>query len=157
MIIVDVEASGLHQESYPIEIAWQDSNKSSSFDSFFIRPASTWNFWDDYAETEIHHISRDTIVEQGISIEDACLRLNKSLDGKTVYSDAVEYDQRWIMKLFDEAKVKPSFNFGSVLDVLPKGGEYQLSQLVDNAYIKHRALDDARQIAGWMNQIINEE
>ncbi len=157
MIIFDIEASGLHQESYPIEIAWQDSNDRNNFDSFLIIPANSWTHWDDYAETEIHHISRDSVVEQGISIEDACLRLNRSLVGETIYSDAVEYDRRWMMKLFDEAGVKPTFSFGSVLDTLPEGGEFRLSQLTDNAYIKHRALDDARQIAGWVNQLINEE
>lgn len=155
MIIFDIEASGLHPESYPIEIAWQDSNEPSHFDSFFIRPTSNWTYWDDYAETDIHHISRDTIVEQGISVESACLRLNQSLKEKTIYSDAIEYDKHWMMKLFDEAGVKPAFSFGSVLELLPKDGEYRLSQLAESSHIKHRALNDARQIAAWMNQLRN--
>ncbi|WP_250657070.1 hypothetical protein [Alkalimarinus coralli] len=157
MVIFDIEASGLHPESYPIEIAWQDSNEPSHFDSFFIRPTSNWTYWDDYAETEIHCTSRDTIVAQGISVEDACLRLNQSLKEKIIYSDAIEYDRHWMMKLFDEAGVKPTFNFGSVLDTLPEDGEFRLSQLTETAYIKHRALDDARQIAGWVDQLINEK
>ena len=157
MIILDIEASGLHLDSYPIEIAWQDSSEPSNSDSFFVRPASNWTFWDEYAETEIHHISRDSIVEQGISIEDACVRLNKPLEGKVIYSDAIDYDRRWMMRLFDEAGVKPTFSFGSVLDTLPEDGEFRLSQLTENAYIKHRALDDARQIAGWVNQLLKKD
>ena len=85
------------------------------------------------------------------------MRLNRSLDGKTIYSDAIEYDRRWMMRLFDEAGVEPAFNVGSVLGSLPEDGEFRLSQLADNAYIKHRALDDARQIAGWVAQLINEQ
>jgi len=153
MIILDIEASGLHPESYPIEIAWQDTERSDNFDTLFIKPAETWTYWDDYAETKIHHISRHTIIEQGIPIEDACLRLNRSLEGKTIYSDAIEYDQRWMMKLFNVAGVVPTFNFGSILDFLPQDGELQFNQLLEEAEIKHRALDDARQISSFINKL----
>jgi hypothetical protein len=157
MIIFDIEASGLHQDSYPIEIAWQESQEPCRFDSFLIRPAITWTHWDDYAETEIHHISRSTLVDKGISIKEACIRLNTALTGQTIYSDAIEYDQRWMMRLFDEADIKPKFSFGSVIEKLPADGELLLCKLAKNSYIEHRALDDARQIAEWVNQIIKEE
>ncbi len=154
MIIVDVEASGLHQESYPIEIAWQDSEQPESFDSFLIVPADDWTYWDEYAESEIHHISREQLFDSGITVNEACERLNSALINQVIYSDAVEYDQRWLMKLFDETEIKPTFSFGSVIDLLPKGGDLKYNKLLESAPVKHRALDDARQIAAWVHHIL---
>jgi len=86
MIIFDVEASGLSAESYPIEFAWQDSENQNCFDSFLIKSSSEWTHCDSFAETEIHHISREMLEFDGISIEEACNRLNTNLSGKTIYS-----------------------------------------------------------------------
>lgn len=58
------------------------------------------------------------------------------------------------MGLFYEAELMPTFNFGSVIALLPKGGDFKYSQLLENAPIKHRALDDARQIAAWVHHIL---
>lgn len=157
MIIFDIEASGLHPESYPIEIAWQDSNDPESYDEFFIKPASGWTHWDDYAETEIHHISRKTIIESGISISEACSRLNTALEGKTIYSDAIDFDKRWMMRLFNQADLEPLFNFGSVLDLLPSTSDRIHFETLQNTPVKHRALEDARQIAKWMNLLLDSQ
>ncbi|UZE94500.1 hypothetical protein [Alkalimarinus alittae] len=73
MIIFDVEASGLSDDSYPIEVAWQDSNDPECFDSFLINPNETWKHWDDYAEidnalmTLENDISKFLITIHGIS------------------------------------------------------------------------------------------
>lgn len=146
MIIFDIEASGLSRESYPIEIAWQDSANSENFDSFLINPADAWRHWDEYAENEIHHISRDTLLLKGISIIEACARLNKQLFGKTIYSDAIEHDQRWMLKLFNEAGINPDFYFGSIYDVLDKDSLGAFSSSFDVERVTHRALEDVRQI-----------
>jgi hypothetical protein len=146
MLIFDIEASGLSRESYPIEIAWQDSANSENFDSFLINPADAWHHWDEYAENEIHHISRDTLLLKGISIIDACARLNKQLFGKTIYSDAIEHDQRWMLKLFNEAGINPEFCFGSIYDVVDKESIQVFVSSGDFEHVVHRALDDVRQI-----------
>jgi len=73
---------------------------------------------------------------------------------EVIYSDAVEYDQRWLMKLFDETEIKPTFSFGSVIDLLPKGNDLKYSQLLESTPVKHRALDDARQIAAWVHHLL---
>ena len=157
MIIFDIEASGLHPESYPIEIAWQDSDDPESYDEFLIKPASGWTHWDDYAENKIHHISRKMINESGISISEACARLNTALEGKTIYSDAIDFDQRWMMRLFNEAGLEPLFNFGSVIDLLPSIADRIHLETLQHTLVKHRALDDARQIAKWMNQLLDSQ
>lgn len=146
MIIFDVEASGLSDDSYPIEVAWQDSNDPECFDSFLINPNETWKHWDDYAEQEIHHISRNTLQLEGISTTDACIRLNTKLAGKTIYSDAVEYDQKWLLKLCDESGIAPEFSIGSIYQFIDEEKLRKFESSIDSERIIHRALDDAKQI-----------
>lgn len=153
MIIFDVEASGLSSQSYPIEIAWQDRDDASVFDAFLLTPHDTWKHWDEYAEKEIHHISREQLISEGISINEACLRLNDKLRGITIYSDAIEYDQRWMMKLFEQAEVKPEFSFGSIFDVITAQEIFRFRDTFECKEVVHRALDDVRQIIECLNKL----
>lgn len=109
LTFIDVEASGLEPSSYPIQIGWLDTN--GSYDEFLINPetASCWDFWDDYAESDIHKISRADCIRNGLSIYEAADRLNRLLRGLIVISDAADYDHSWIMKLMDEAGCDPTF------------------------------------------------
>jgi len=154
MIIIDVEASGLAEQSYPIEIAWQDTENVNQFDSFLIQPLDSWSYWDDHAEQVIHHISRAELFQKGISPAAACDRLNQHLRGKTVYSDAVSYDQRWVTSLFEAVGMRMELSFGSIYDRLPAGCREKYSTLIENEPVKHRALEDARQIATWVCWLI---
>lgn len=153
MYIIDVEASGLAAESYPIEIAWLDSEDPDSFDSFLIVPDPTWIHWDEYAENEIHHISRAMLEEDGITLEEACERLNFKLSGKEVYSDAVDFDRNWIQRLFNTVSVEPTFKVRSIFDLLPENAEQDYDALVFDQVVVHRALDDARQIASMVAKL----
>ena len=101
MICIDLEASGLARESYPIEIAWK-CTKSGASDCFLINPDTVpeWHYWDECAE-ELHGIEPDMLQREGISADQACFRLNRALAGKDVVSDAVEYDGFWLRRLFD--------------------------------------------------------
>jgi hypothetical protein len=51
MIIFDVEASGLSNQNYPIEIVWQYRYVASHFDSFLINTLETWMYREKYSET----------------------------------------------------------------------------------------------------------
>ena len=153
MVVIDVEASGLADQSYPIEIAWQDSEKRGEFDSFLIKPFDDWTYWDDHAEQAIHHISRAELFLKGISPEEACNRLNQRLKGQTVYSDAIRFDQGWIMKMFESAGMEISFGFESIFSQLPKGNLENYNILVEKETVKHRALNDARQIIQWVRHL----
>jgi len=153
MYVIDVEASGLAAESYPIEIAWQDSKDPDNFDSFLLLPDPAWTYWDEYAENEIHHISRAMLAEGGIPLEEACERLNLKLSGKEVYSDAVDFDRNWIQRLFNTVSVEPTFTMRSIFDLLPENAEQDYEALVSDQIVVHRALDDARQIASLVANI----
>lgn len=145
MIILDCEASGLHPDSYPIEIAWFDM-ESGEEDSFLIKPASFWTYWDPNAE-DIHHIDQAKLLTEGVNVFIATMRLRKSLAGKNVYSDASGYDQFWLEVLFDACDEDIPFPVKSVYDLVSQDQYGHLSEQLMMAQRPHRALDDCKIIA----------
>lgn len=153
MIILDVEASGLGDDSYPIEVAWQHRLNPSLFDSFLIKPAPPWQHWDAYAEEQIHHISRDMLASDGIAVVEAATRLNASLRGQTVYTDAPSYDRRWIATLFRTAAMEQFFEIQDVRFFVPPDKESAYRRRFKMTPVRHRALDDVRQIINCVNYV----
>ena len=116
---LDVEASGLGSLSYPIQVGWVDSDGNE--DEFLINPntsRSNWNYWDKYAETNVHGISRERCVNEGLSVYEAARRINNQLRGLRVISDARDYDWGWLLRLFKEAGIDPLFELYDIRDVL---------------------------------------
>src|SRR4051812_36508491 len=114
---VDCEASALKAESYPLKIAW--ANPDGSIESYLIRPHWSWTDWDDYAEREIHHISRDTLRAEGRPATEVATRMNEALDGRVLYTDAPEFDGHWIGRLFEAAGLAPTFTLGEAYSLIP--------------------------------------
>jgi hypothetical protein len=100
--ILDIEASGLNEESYPIEIAWCALEGADEF-SVLINPESAggWDSWDDFAESAIHGISRSECCERGENVVVVANRLEQLLNDHPVFSDAPYQDQQWLNRLFD--------------------------------------------------------
>lgn len=151
MIILDVEASGLGSESYPIEIAWAHRFDPTRYDSFLIKPPENWTYWDAYAELQIHGISRDVLASEGILVEEAVARLDESLSGETVYSDFVPVDRPWVVRLYQQLGREPSFTFRPLQSLLPpdKVGDY--SRDYGTTPTEHRALADVRKMIRTLN------
>lgn len=142
VICIDFEASGLGPRSYPIEVAWKCGFTGEN-DSFLINPESGYNWvdWDITAE-EMHHLTIDELLSDGVSVRDACRRLNKRLNGKTVTSDAFDFDYFWMRRLYESAKMKPTFDMQGVDKVLD-GPQLIQYRLIANAQVRnHRAMDD---------------
>ena len=156
MIILDVEASGLDPDSYPIEIAWQHRSNSKLYDSFLIRPAEAWVYWDGYAESHLHGLSRCALESAGIPVDAAAQRLNHRLNGLTVYTDVPDYDRGWIEKLFLAAGVERTFAVRSLFSLIPpsKVGAYEQHAALTRR--GHRALDDVRQMIKSLNYVCPE-
>lgn len=144
-IIVDVEASGLHVDSYPIEIAWFDFETKES-DSFLIKPASFWTYWDPEAE-KIHGIDLSELILRGISVFEASDRLISSLKGRTVYSDAVAFDGMWIDCLLEASGEDRSITVDSIYKLVPEHKYAELGERLSLSERPHRALEDCRIIA----------
>lgn len=99
---LDVEASSLSMDSYPIEIAWSDP--SGGIESHLINPyvVEDWTDW-DYNAQQIHGFSRKQCREEGISPEQLCKLMDQSIKpGEILYADGGAFDENWVEVLYGE-------------------------------------------------------
>jgi hypothetical protein len=98
-VFLDFEASSLQDRSYPIEVAW--NNTDGSIESYLIDPSSTseWTDWSAKAEA-LHGISRARLRNEGRKPLWVCRRMNEALAGKTVYCADPDFDGMWLATLF---------------------------------------------------------
>lgn len=155
MIILDIEASGLSIESYPIEVAWQHRYMASACDTFLIKPNDDWTHWDKHAELCIHQIPRQALFDEGIPVKDAAERLNAQLAGQLVYTDAVDYDRPWIKRLFNAAGIAMDFKLLCVYSLIDPAKVEAFKRKQAGKTTKHRALADARNIVEVLNYFHN--
>ncbi len=151
LTFLDIEASGIHDDSYPIEIGWVDTEGNES--SFLIKPIPEWTHWDLKAE-QIHGIPRSQLLDQGITIHQACLALNEQLGTEDVYSDAAVYDGEWLNTLFNAARIKPSFTLRDIRELLDRLSTDQFTtffKILKANPPPHRAVPDAKRMADAIN------
>ena len=146
VICIDIEASGLGPRSYPIEIAWKCS-KTHRGDTFLINPDSafSWTDWDVNAQ-HMHGLNRDQLLAEGISVQEACKRLNAALAGHAVYCDALEFDYFWIRRLFEAARMRPAFKLRGLESILKGEQLIQYSLVAKTQIRRHRAMDDVEDL-----------
>ena len=156
MFVIDIEASGLGDDSYPIEIAWGHRYDPTFYDTFLIRPARDWTHWDNHAELNIHGLSRETLYREGVSVQDAVARLEQHLRGKTVYSDHVASDRPWVVKLYSQLGREPSFEFRPVQSLVRPDKVSEFCLRYSSTPIRHRALADVRKIISTLNYFAPE-
>lgn len=143
--IIDVEASGFGEDSYPIEvgIALEPGHKYCTL----IRPVTGWQHWDEQA-AQVHGISREELTMYGRPVTQVADELNRLLKGKTVFSDGWVVDKPWVSKIFYAAR-KPMLFQVSPLEMILKEPQMQhwhetMQQLHEQAGItRHRASNDA--------------
>lgn len=114
--LIDIEASGLGPESYPIEIGI--SLGAHHLESWLINPewVDEWidsGGWDELSET-VHGLTPETLSEQGEDPLRVVSALNRRLAGMTLYSDGAEYDREWVRRLFAATLLRPAFEIRSV-------------------------------------------
>jgi hypothetical protein len=147
---LDVEASGLGPDSYPIEVGWCDIDDRRG--SVLIRPAPGWTHWQPAAEA-IHGIARAHIEAEGVPVTGAAARIAEAVAGRTLYSDNPMMDGLWLARLFAAAgwaempvRVEDTVALalsaeGRVSDMGWEQAERVARRI---APITHRAADDAR-------------
>lgn len=143
--IIDVEASGLGADSYPIEIgvALQPDQRYSCL----ITPAPSWLHWDDGAE-RLHGISRAKLQASGAPVAQVAQTLNDRLEGLLLFSDGWVVDKPWIGRLFREARVSMAFHISPLELILtePQMAIWQDEKrkvIADLNVNRHRASVDA--------------
>ncbi|WP_298905093.1 exonuclease domain-containing protein [uncultured Aliiroseovarius sp.] len=99
-VFIDFEASSLSPQSWPIEvgIAWLDGNRVV-VESKLIKPDPSWPEGDWNPESEaVHNIPRSDL-EDAEPAKDVAQWLRSITIGRTLVSDAPEFDQRWLDRL----------------------------------------------------------
>lgn len=108
-VFVDVEASGLHDASFPIEVAW--GGDDLAVESFLIRDEA-WLAdparWDPAAE-RLHGISKDTLLAEGRCPAEVAARMNATVGARVLLSTNAHHDARWLTTLFRRAGVTAAF------------------------------------------------
>jgi len=156
VICIDLEASGLASDSYPIEIAWACTETGRS-DSFLINPASApgWTYWDEFAE-ELHGIEPELLQQEGIDVGAACERLNRALEGEQVISDAFDYDGFWLRRLYRAAGVQPAFRLVGLDAVLSGEQRIQYQFIARTQFRRHRAMRDVEDLISAIRTVLHE-
>lgn len=100
LVFLDFEASSLGKNGYPIEIGWVFED--GRCENHLIRPAPDWTDWSDEAEA-IHHISRDTLIDEGTPHEIVARRMVDQLTGHDLLASAPSWDGKWLSALLRAA------------------------------------------------------
>lgn len=147
--IIDVEASGLHVDSYPIEIAVLVEGQVHSW---LIKPSDQWQHWCVRAEA-LHGIARRELLSKGLDLTVVANELNTLMAKASgiLYSDADRWDDDWINTLYTQAGIKPTFHILSIYDLLSNDQAYQFQKNIrglaaSDKYRRHRAGEDVRMI-----------
>ena len=144
--VMDIEASGFGQSSYPIEIGFvlPDGETYCSL----IRPAPGWTHWDAEAE-RLHRITLETARKHGRDAREVAEVLNERLRGLTLYCDGWAHDYVWLNVLFEAAEMTPSFRLDNLRGLLTEREaahwEVVKKQVTTEMRLqRHRASSDAK-------------
>ena len=102
-LFIDVEASSLSGQGYPIEVAWLDERGAGG--SHLIYPMPTWREWSSDSQA-VHGIGRQKLLDFGQQAPVVARLLSEAAAGCTVFSDAPVADARWLAMLLDTAGLK---------------------------------------------------
>lgn len=146
VLILDCEASGIGEESYPISIGICGNEIQPWF--WMICPMEGWDHWDEVAES-IHGIEKDYLQEYGRDAFLVARDMNAIFRGMTLYCDSM-WDEFWIKKLFDDCGVLMSFNLVWLQKKLTEEEKEEYSAWVEAASMTHHPVEDARKIRDYM-------
>lgn len=134
----DIEASGLSQRSYPIEIGWVFRNGRGA--SHLIRPHAGWDHsaWDSRSQA-IHRIDPATLEAEGIDCVAAAVTMVEALSGAVAVCDGQPYDERWVNMIFAAAGMHRPFRIISI--------DYLLKHMGLSEEQIQAAFHQARQVA----------
>jgi len=143
--IIDVEASGLQNASYPIEVGVALAGGEKF--CHLIKPLDSWVHWDQEAE-EVHNISQQTLFEHGDSVLDVANALNQLLKDKVLYTDGWVVDKPWLTMLFHSAQLPMLFRVSPIELILSEPQmaiwhETKDALLEETNITRHRASNDA--------------
>ncbi len=151
---IDVEATGFGVDSYPIEIAWSDEAGEIHRCLIDPTPVPEWTAWGAEAE-HVHGIDLERLRRNGWPPDYVATRLTEDLAGKVVYSDAPDYDRRWIGRLFTAIARPLSFQVDHIDELLlatlraPEAPVWQTMARIDRLKNEVTAVSSGKHSAGY--------
>lgn len=139
LLFLDVESSGLGEDSYPIEVALCDD--ALSLRSWLVRPEPGWTSWSVLAES-LHGMGRDAVCRDGEPAAAVAHAMSAAAGDGWVASDAPEADGAWVDRLYAAAGLERPFRIVDVGEAL-----LGLGVPVEAAVARARAWDRARAAA----------
>jgi hypothetical protein len=102
---IAIDASSWEENGHPIAIAWSLSD--GRIKTTLIQPEDDWHDW-DYALTDLHGISPDTLYQRGETCWSVIRELEEDLQISLVMTDDVEQVERMLDRLYDACQREPS-------------------------------------------------
>ena len=153
--VVDFEASGFGQDSYPIEVGLILKN-GMTYQSL-IRPHEHWTQWQDKA-SDLHGITREELMRHGKPPQIVCQELNLFCRDQVLYTDCWSHDHHWLNTLYSSVGMSCDFRLNPIEHRLTeqqmeKWAKSKQAMARDNNIEQHRALNDAIIISNTMANI----
>jgi hypothetical protein len=158
---LDIEASGIHPDSWPVEIGWALPFGGELNGDVLIRPMPEWTHWSMLAERHFHKISRATLERDGLPPGEALSRIEGALYGCEVYVEDVEEDRVWFNRLVAATGRETTLRLQDARAMFEAQALRRRHSLADiRRHVaarfphRHRAQADARQMAEiWRNLV----
>lgn len=152
-VYVDVEASGLHEASFPIEVAWGGSDLAVECfliaDDAWLADTAAW----DPAAERLHGISKAALRAQGRPSAEVAARMNSAVGARVLLSTNAHHDARWLTALFRRAGIVAGFAMAYPDDALfeAAGGDADVVRRAGMLAMRsaphvHRAAADVRHL-----------
>jgi hypothetical protein len=156
--VIDIEASGFGRDSYPIEVGVVLPDGKAH--CYLIKPPTPWTHWDPAAE-QVHGISRELLLDNGMEPLQIAQSLNDLLLGVMVYTDAWSHDLSWLGKLYAMTETTQLFKLESLRSLLSEQQSARWHQTKEKVIAefnlkRHRASTDARVIQETLGRVLHE-
>jgi hypothetical protein len=126
---IDIEFSTPDDGGYPTAISWSLPN--GQIKSVLITPDDDWDPWDN---TD-NEVDIQFLYDQGVSGPDLIRELNLDLDGKTVFVDGLDEDEKLLDLLFETYNNELSFEVATISQLFTgETFESLLAQRTELAY-----------------------
>lgn len=146
---IDLEASGIAPESYPIEV---DVVFPGGEYQALIQPASYWDHW-SYDAQDMHNLSREQLILEGTPPLAVAQAMNRLFDGKILCSDNPA-DCYWLDVLYEAAGVEPTFGVRPLETFI--GREPATKALALRPAFRDHALGDVRALEACVSHYLQE-
>lgn len=135
---VDLEASGIAPDSYPIEVAVVYPGGEYQA---LIQPAPYWEHW-SYDAQDMHQIPREQLISDGQTPLAVAQAMNHLFDGKILCSDNPA-DCFWLDVLYEAAGIEATFEVKPIEAFV---GREAASEILRRLPVRkgHRALQDVQ-------------